>query len=109
MSARLAKSACCVGLVAAALLWPPAGGVTHAETGARYVKVKNLPPGRVLLIRVGPSRTFMAIGFLPHNARHIRNYGCKRLATGRWCELRYRGTRGWSSERYLAADRARRA
>jgi uncharacterized protein YraI len=27
---------------------------------------------------------------------------------GYWCEISYRGVRGWSSGRYLANDRSRR-
>lgn len=83
--------------------------VAHASPSAHYVKVKNLSAGRILMIRSGPGRSFEPIGFLPSRARHIRNYGCKRLATGRWCELRYRGTRGWASGRYLVADKMRRS
>lgn len=81
----------------------------YASRSANYLRVKDLSPGRILLIRAGPARSFEAIGFLPFKARHIRNYGCKRFATGRWCELRYRGIRGWASERYLVEDKMRRA
>ncbi len=102
------KLALVLVVATAGLFGAPFSGVAYAESVARYVRVKNLSPGRILLIRSGPGRSFEPIGFLPHTARHIRNYGCKNLATGRWCELRYRGTRGWANERYLMADKARR-
>lgn len=75
---------------------------------SRFVKVDNLSRGQVLWIRSGPGRGFERVGLLPHNARRIRNYGCKRGAIGYWCEIRYRGQRGWASARFLASDRTRR-
>lgn len=95
--------------VAIAFLCSPAADIAQADAFARYLKVANLSPGRILLIRSGPIRSSEPIGILPYGARHIRSYGCKTLATGRWCEVRYRGTRGWASQRYLAPDRRRRA
>ena len=81
----------------------------YAQINSRYVKVDKLAPGRVLWIRAGPGLRSKRIGFLPSTARHIRSLGCERTVLGHWCEIRYRGTRGWASGRYLAADRARRA
>jgi uncharacterized protein YraI len=75
---------------------------------APYVKVEGLLQGRILWIRSGPGTQFRRIGFLRHNARDVRNYGCKQVLRGYWCEIRYRGVRGWASGKYLANDRSRR-
>ena len=108
MATILTKATVTTLLVTVAILCPPSGDIAHAERTERYLKVTNLAPGRVLLLRSGPSRSFEPIGILPYGARHVRNYGCKNLATGNWCEVRYRGTRGWASKRYLAPDKGRR-
>jgi len=78
-----------------------------ASAAARYVKAVNVLPGHVLWIRSGPGLHFKRVGFLPYGARHVRAYTCKRLATGQWCQVRYRGTRGWALRYYLAKDPTR--
>jgi len=78
-----------------------------ASAAARYVKTVNVSPGHVLWLRSGPGLHFKRVGFLPHGARRVRAYTCKRLATGHWCQVRYRGTRGWALRHYLAKDPAR--
>jgi uncharacterized protein YraI len=74
---------------------------------AQYVKVAHIAGGHVLWLRSGPGRHFERIGLLPFGARHIRAYTCKVLATGSWCQVRYRGTRGWALKRFLVKDDAR--
>jgi uncharacterized protein YraI len=100
---------CRIAIQGAALLLLLAADVTPAPAAARYVKVTNLPPGGVVWMRSGPGHFFKRIGFLPHGARHVRAYQCKQLATGAWCQVRYQGTRGWASQRYLAKDPTRLA
>jgi uncharacterized protein YraI len=78
-----------------------------ASAAERYVKVVNVMPGHVLWLRSGPGFHFERVGFLPHRARHVRAYTCKRLATGSWCQVRYHGTRAWGSQLYLADDTTR--
>jgi uncharacterized protein YraI len=85
-----------------------ASGANREKITASYVKVEGLPQGQVLWIRSGPGTHFRRIGLLRHNARHIRNHGCKQVPQGYWCEISYRGVRGWSSGRYLSNDRSRR-
>jgi uncharacterized protein YraI len=85
-----------------------ASGANREKITARYVKVEGLPQGQVLWVRSGPGTHFRRIGLLRHNARHVRNHGCKQVPRGYWCEISYRGLRGWSSGRYLANDRSRR-
>lgn len=94
----IALAAAFVSLVAA----------THpASADARYVKVVNIAPGHVLWLRSGPALHFERIGLLPHGTRHVRMYTCRRMGTDHWCQVRYRGIRGWASQRYLAKDSTR--
>lgn len=85
-------------LATAGFLAPP----VFAEKG--WVRVKNVRPKNVLWVRAGPSISFERIGFLQHNARHIRSFGCRRYGRSTWCRIRYRGTEGWVSKKYLAED-----
>jgi hypothetical protein len=91
----------------AAILFVLSGNSAPAAAAARYVKVAQVAPGHVLWMHSGPGHHFQRVGFLPHGARQIRAYTCKALATGSWCQVRYRGTRGWASKRFLAKDSAR--
>lgn len=81
--------------------------VPAPAAAAHYVKVVNIMPGHVLWLRSGPGFHFERVGFLPHSARHVRAYVCKSLATGHWCQVRYRDTRAWASHHYLADDPSR--
>lgn len=92
-----------------ALLFALGGNCSSAAADARYVKMVRVTFGHVLWLRSGPGRHFERIGFLPYGARHIRAYTCKALATGGWCQVRHRGTRGWASKRFLVKDSARLA
>lgn len=109
MSSEALRLIRCIAAAAALLISPIALGVSVAEPSERYVKVTGLPVGQVLWVRAKASVTAKPIGFLPSTARHIRSFGCRPSVTGRWCRIRYRGTRGWAAERYLQRDYARRA
>ncbi len=100
---RLARTVALAAALAASCMTS-----SGAQAAPQYLKVSGLPAGHVLWIRSAPGRSFERIGFLPPTARHIRSYGCKRLATGSWCQLRYRSTKGWALRRYLAPDTIRR-
>ncbi len=95
-------------VLAAAILVAAPGGVSLAAQSASYVKVTGLPVGRVVWVRSKPVPSAKRVGFLPATARHIRSYGCERLVASGWCQVRYRGTRGWVSKRYLKPDTAQR-
>ena len=97
-----------VGVILAVLATLLGAGVPRAEAAPRYLRVSGLAPGRVLWLRAGPGRSFRRIGVIRHNARRLRRYRCRRLATGSWCEVGSRGTRGWASARYLRSDRLRK-
>jgi len=97
---------CRLSFAALFLVISPAG-VSLAQS-ASYVKVTGLPVGRVVWVRSKPVSSAKRVGFLPATARHIRNYGCERSVASGWCQVRYRGTRGWVSKRYLKPDSAQR-
>ena len=97
-----------VFLLSAALLLPVVDSRAAYAIDSQYVKVKGIPPGHLLWIHSEPSGSSERIGFFPYSARHIQNYGCKRFVSP-WCQVIYRGTRGWARERFLADDKARRA
>lgn len=95
--------------VVMAVLWMAAAPESaSAQIASRFVRVDGIARGQVLWIRSGPGRSFERVGLLPSNARRIRNYGCQQRTTGYWCDIRYRGQRGWAAGRFLAEDRSRR-
>ena len=94
--------------LASTILVVAQGSVSFAAQNASYVKVSGLSLGHVVWVRSEPVSSAKRIGFLPATARHIRSYGCKRFAASSWCDVRYRGTRGWVSQRYLKPDTAQR-
>jgi len=96
-----------VFLTSAVLLLPIVASAANVGN-SDYVKVQGLRSGHVLWSHSEPSGASKRIGFLPFRARHIRNYECNRFVTD-WCQVIYRGTRGWARERYLADDKDRRA
>lgn len=109
LSFRVARH---LALAAGMLLSPIAGGASYAgseASEASYVRVMGLPVGQVLWVRLKPSVSASRIGFLPATARHIRSYGCIRPAAASWCQVRYRGTRGWAYKKYLKPDNMQRA
>lgn len=78
--------------------------ITTANAESNWLRVDNVRSGSVLWLRAGPASSFERIGLLPYDARHIRNFGCKEFNNGTWCKIRYRGTKGWASKKYLAPD-----
>lgn len=84
-----------------------------AVTGVRSDDALNL--------RVAPDGDSRRIARIPFNARGLRNYGCpnhvtfeqwKRMtprqrdfaARARWCEVEYKGQKGWVAGRFLKED-----
>ena len=94
--------------LSSASAWPAAAPADDTGPTATYLKVTNVRPGSVLWVRVGPSTRAERIGFFRHDDRHIRSFGCKTFRVT-WCEVQYRGTRGWASKLYLEEDAAARA
>jgi hypothetical protein len=94
-----------------------------AADGPAYWAVTGVPPYDSLNLRVAPSAESKRIAKIPYNARGLKNYGCpnyvtfeqwKRMtqaqkdlaARSRWCEVEYKGLRGWVAGRFLKEDEA---
>ncbi len=69
-------------------------------------RVVDVAVNDVLYVHARDSLASRRIGSLPHNARSVRNYGCRwsNIDKGTWCEIEYRGTRGYAAQMYLAED-----
>lgn len=94
----------------------------HAEAGGPdYWAVSGVKQSGGLAIHVKPNAKAPLAGKAPHDARGLRNLGCKdtasfsdwlklhgaaRRAAGRnrWCHIRYGGIEGWVRGRYLVED-----
>jgi len=65
-------------------------------------RVKGVHSDDVLYIRVKPSTKSRKVGSIPPNGRGINKLGaCK----GNRCKISYRGITGWTSMRYLVAEK----
>lgn len=90
--------------------------------GPDFYRVRLLYPGTGLALQTAPGAGQKVIVWLPHNARKIRNHGCKGGLTfdqhqkatpaerragrfRRWCRVEWRGKRGWVNGGYLREDR----
>ena len=110
-----------LALSAAALLG--AASFAHAEAdGPDFWRVNGVSADDVLNVRSGPGPQFGKIGFLPANARAVKNLGCegglsfaewekmteaeRARAPSAWCRIVHEqtGVTGWVSSRYLAED-----
>ncbi|MCO6187768.1 SH3 domain-containing protein [Rhizobium sp. L1K21] len=49
-------------------------------------------------MRAGPGTNYPVLDVIPDNAR-VQIFGCMRQRS--WCDVAYRGTRGWTSQNYL--------
>jgi len=69
-------------------------------------RVVDVAANDVLYVHARGSLASRRIGRLPHNARGVRNYGCRwsNIDKGTWCEIEYRGLRGYAAQMYLAED-----
>lgn len=88
-----------------------------------YSAVTGVRPDDSLNLRVAPNADSRRIAKIPFNARRLKNYGCpnhvtfeqwKRMteaqrdwaARSRWCEVEYKGMKGWVAGRFLKEDGA---
>ena len=79
------------------------------------------PDAVLVASRVAPDADSRRIARIPFNARGIKNYGCPshvtfeqwkrmtevqkdRAARSRWCEVEYKGQKGWVAGRFLKED-----
>lgn len=69
-------------------------------------RVVDVASNDVLYVHARNSLASRRIGSLPHNARGVRNYGCRwsDIDKGTWCEIEYEGLRGFAAQRYFRED-----
>ncbi len=86
--------------------------------GPDFFSIREVAPNDVLYIREKPTATSPKLGQVPHDARGIRNLGCRAFLKGRevinsdiplpgtthWCRVHYKGVEGWANGRFLAED-----
>jgi len=92
-------------------------------SGPDFFRVVGVAANDVLNIRTGAGVDHAKIGEIPPDTDGVRNLGCvgglnfekwqsataaERAAAAktRWCQIEYRGTRGWVAGRYLAEGSA---
>lgn len=102
------------------LLTVPALAQDEAH-GPDYWAVAGVRSDDALNLRVAPDGDSKRIARIPFNARGLKNYGCpntvtfdqwKRMteaqrdkaARSRWCQVEYRGMKGWVAGRFLKED-----
>lgn len=81
-------------LIAAAVILLLVGATGPSGAAVHYGRIVNVASGDVLWLHSGSEPKFEKIGLIPHDARHIRSYGCRHAVTHRWCQIRYHGVRG---------------
>lgn len=69
-------------------------------------RVSGVANNDVLYVHRRASLASPRIGSLPHNARGVRNFGCRWSDhdKGTWCEIEYQGLRGFAAQLYLNED-----
>jgi N-acetylmuramoyl-L-alanine amidase len=64
-------------------------------------RVANVAPNDVLNIRSGPNADLSIVGAIPGEGRGVRMVGA---CSGQWCEIDYRGARGWVNRQFLTSE-----
>ncbi len=93
-----------VAVIGALLGLSTVGGAAWAAMGSVYKDVGGVAPGHVAWMHAGPGLSYQHVGYLQANATHVRTTNCGHLATDNWCQVHYRGTRGWVQDRFLRAN-----
>jgi hypothetical protein len=107
--------------VLAVLAVTPALAQTAAADGPTFWAVTGVRSDDTLSLRVAPNADSRRIARIPFNARGLKSYGCPshvtfeqwkrmtqpqrdRAARSRWCEVEYKGMKGWVAGRFLKED-----
>jgi N-acetylmuramoyl-L-alanine amidase len=64
-------------------------------------RIVDVAPKDVLNIRSGPNGDLSIVGAIPSGGRGVRMVGA---CSGPWCEVDYRGARGWVKHQFLASE-----
>ena len=72
-----------------------------AEEESVAYRVTRVAADDVLNIRSGPSADYSVVGTIPPGGRGIQIVGA---CAGRWCQINYRGARGWVNRQFLARE-----
>jgi hypothetical protein len=89
--------------------------------GPDFWAVTGVRSNDALNMRIAPNADSEAILRIPFNARGLKNHGCPndvtfeqwkrmtksqrdRAARSRWCQVEYRGRKGWVAGRFLRED-----
>ncbi len=111
---------CLISMLAAVAAAVPAVAQTDAPDPQLWA-VTGVRSDDALNLRVAPDGDSRRIARIPFNARGIKSFGCpnnvtfeqwKRMtraqkdlaARSRWCEVEYKGMKGWVAGRFLKED-----
>lgn len=111
-----------LGVVTSLLLGSVVPATAEAD-GPDAWRVVGVRPDDVLNLHAGASARSRTIAGIPHDAKGIRNLGCRgaptfqhwqrmteaereRSTRARWCRVSYNGQSGWVAGRFLAEDSA---
>jgi N-acetylmuramoyl-L-alanine amidase len=64
-------------------------------------RIVNVTPEDVLNIRSGPNADVSVVGTIPAAGRGVQIVGA---CSGQWCEIDYRGARGWVNRQFLTSE-----
>ncbi|MFB9151620.1 hypothetical protein [Roseovarius ramblicola] len=120
-SGNLRDISAITALILAGSVW--AGAVLAEADGPDYFRVVDVVSNDVLNIRAAPTARAAKIGAIPPDGDGILNHGCinqmsyaqwqaaspaeREKARKRvWCEISYRGIRGWVAGWFLAEGNA---
>jgi hypothetical protein len=112
--------ACLISMFAVLVTAMPALAQT-AALDPEFWAVTGVRSDDALNLRVAPDADSRRIARIPFNARGLKNHGCpnhvtfeqwKRMtqaqkdwaARARWCEVEYKGQKGWVAGRFLKED-----
>ena len=90
-------------IAAAAAIYVSPSASTDAEACAFCGKyqVIGVESWDTLNVRSGPSASHQKVGALPFNGRNIRMAG---QCVGKWCTIKFFGTKAWVNTDYLSAQ-----
>jgi N-acetylmuramoyl-L-alanine amidase len=78
------------------------GKFCNPEENSSY-RIVDVAPKDVLNIRSGPNADLSIVGAIPSGGRGVRMVGA---CSGPWCQIDYRGARGWVNRQFLAGEEA---